>query len=142
MDISINNESLIYLTVYDESTGERITSLVTGVHGDTAEELREKAESEYPDKVHVEQTAEEYINALENDLLYKDGEYVKRPESTEEEKKKEALAKLDAEYAAKIGSVEEQMAKAVAIKDDEYYEDLKAEREELVAEYEKKRGEI
>lgn len=142
MDISINNESLIYLTVYDESTGERITSLVTGVHGDTAEELREKAESEYPDKVHVEQTAEEYINALENDLLYKDGEYVKRPEPTEEEKKKEALAKLDAEYAAKIGSVEEQMAKAVAIKDDEYYEDLKAEREELVAEYEKKRGEI
>ena len=142
MDISINNPSLIYLSMYDKSTGERVTSFVTGVHGDTVEELREKAESEYPDKVHVEQTAEEYINAMENDLLYKDGKYVKRPEPTEEEKKKEALAKLDAEYASKIGSVEEQMAKAIAVEDEEYYEDLKEEREELVAEYEKKRGEI
>ena len=142
MNVSISNTSLFYMSIYDGHSGERVTSFVTGVHGDTVEELREKAESEYPDKVHVEQTAEEYINAMENDLLYKGGKYVKRPEPTEEEKKKETLAKLDVEYASKIGSVEEQMAKAIAVEDEEYYEDLKEEREELVVEYEKKRGEI
>ena len=34
------------------------------------------------------------------------------------------------------------MAKAKAIEDEDYYSDLKAEREELVAEYTEKRGAI
>lgn len=141
MEVSIANPTLTYLSIYD-ATGERVTSFVTGVHGDTVEELQAKAKAEYPDKTHVVQDAVTYNNALQHDLLYKNGEYVPRPEPTEDEKREAALASLDAEYANKISDTENEMAKAKAIEDENYYSDLKAEREELAAEYTKKRGEI
>ena len=75
-------------------------------------------------------------------MLYKDGEYQARPEPTEDEKREAALASLDAEYSTKISEVESEMAKAKAVEDEDYYSDLKAEREELVREYTDKRGEI
>ena len=83
-----------------------------------------------------------YNNALQHDLLYENGEYVPRPEPTEDEKREAALAALDSEYSTKISEVESEMAKAKAIEDEDYYSDLKAEREELVAEYTGKRGAI
>lgn len=138
---SIENLELTYVSVYDEA-GERLTSYVTEIHGETIEDLHAKAKAEYPDNIHVVQTAEEYTNALQNDLLYQNGGYIPRPEPTEAEKKAAALATLDSEYAAKIGDVEAEMAKAKAIEDEDYYQDLKAEREELQAEYEEKRGAI
>ena len=141
MEVSITNPTLTYLSIYD-ATGERVTSFVTGVHGDTVEELQDKAEVEYPDKTHVVQDALTYNNALQHDLLYKNGEYVPRPEPTEDEKREAALASLDAEYSTKINDIETEMAKAKAVEDDDYYNDLKAEREELVAEYTEKRGAI
>lgn len=141
MVVSIANPTLTYLSIY-ETTGERITSYVTGVHGDTVEELQTKAKVEYPDKVPVVQDALTYNKALQGDLLYKDGEYQARPEPTEEEKREAELTALDAEYANKISEIESEMAKAKAVEDEDYYSDLKAEREELVAEYTKKRGEI
>lgn len=141
MEVSIANPTLTYLSIYD-TTGERATSFVTGVHGDTVEELQAKAEAEYPDKIHVVQDALTYSNALQHDLLYKNGEYVPRPEPTEDEKRETALASLDSEYARKIGDIETEMAKAKAVEDEDYYNDLKAEREELVAEYTEKRGAI
>lgn len=141
MEVSIANPALTYLSIYD-ATGERVTSFVIGVHGDTVEELQAKAKVEYPDKVHVVQDASTYNNALQNDLLYKNGEYVPRPEPTEDEKREAALASLDAEYSTKISEIESEMAKAKAVEDEDYYNDLKAEREELVAEYTKKREEI
>lgn len=139
--ISIANPTLTYLSVYEE-TGERITSYVTGVHGDTVEDLKAKADEEYPDKIHVEQDSLTYNNALQNDLLYVNGEYTPKPEPTEEEKREAKLNALDSEYSAKISEVETEMAKAKAIEDEEYYSDLKAEREEMVAEYTEKRGDI
>lgn len=139
--VSIANPTLTYLSIY-EPTGERITSYVTGVHGDTVEELRTKANEEYPDKIHVEQDVLTYNKALQGDLLYKDGEYVPKPEPTEEEKREAELGALDSEYASKISDIETEMAKAKAIEDEEYYSDLKAEREEMVAEYTEKRGDI
>lgn len=139
--ISITNPALTYVSIYEES-GERVTSYVTGVHAETVEELLELAQSQYPGKLTVEQDALTYNNALQNDLLYKNGEYVSRPEPTEEEKREAALASLDAEYSAKISEVESEMAKAKAVEDEDYYSDLKAEREELVAEYTGKRGAI
>ena len=139
--ISIANPTLTYLSVYEE-TGERITSYVTGVHGDTVEDLKAKATKEYPDKIHVEQDALTYNNALQNDLLYVGGEYTPKPEPTEEEKREAKLSALDSEYSAKISEVETEMAKAKAVEDEDYYSDLKEEREELVAEYTEKRGEI
>lgn len=139
--ISITNPALTYVSIYEES-GERVTSYVTGVHGETVEELMDLAKSQYPGKLAVEQDALTYNNALQNNLLYKNGEYVPRPEPTEDEKREAALASLDAEYANKISDTENEMAKAKAIEDEDYYSDLKAEREALVAEYTRKRGAI
>lgn len=141
MVVSIANPILTYLSIY-ETTGERVTSYVTGVHGDTVEELQTKAKVEYPDKVHVVQDALTYNKALQGDLLYKDGTYQAKPEPTEEEKRESELAALDSEYANKISDTETEMAKAKAVEDEDYYSDLKTEREELVAEYTQKRGEI
>ena len=141
MVVSIANPTLTYLSIY-ETTGERVTSYVTGVHGDTVEELQTKAKVEYPAKVHVAQDALTYNKALQGDLLYKDGAYQAKPEPTEEEKREAALASLDAEYSTKISEVESEMAKAKAVEDEDYYSDLKAEREELVTEYTEKRGAI
>ena len=140
--ISIANQDLVYVSIYDKDTGERKTSYVTGVHADTQEELEEIAKSNYPNDVLVVQTATEYNNALQNDLLYVDGEYKEKPAPTEEEIREQKLNALDAEYSQKISDVETEMAKAQAIGDSGYYTDLKAEREELVNEYTEKRGEI
>lgn len=139
--ISITNPALTYVSIYEES-GERVTSYVTGVHGETVEELEELANNQYPTFTHVVQDALTYNNALQHDLLYKNGEYVPRPEPTEDEKREAALASLDAEYSIKISDIETGMAKAKAVEDEDYYNDLKAEREELVAEYTEKRGAI
>lgn len=139
--ISITNPALTYVSIYEES-GERVTSYVTGVHGETVEALMVLAKSQYPSKLAVEQDALTYNNALQNDLHYKNGEYVPRPEPTETEKREAALAALDAEYSTKISDIENEMAKAKAIEDEDYYSDLKAEREELVTEYTEKRGAI
>lgn len=139
--ISITNPALTYVSIYKES-GERVTSYVTGVHGETVEELEELANNQYPTFTHVVQDALTYNNALQHDLLYKNGEYVPRPEPTEDEKREAALESLDAEYSTKISEIESEMAKAKAVEDEDYYSDLKAEREELVAEYTRKRGEI
>ena len=141
MVVSVANPTLTYLSIY-ETTGERVTSYVTGVHGDTVEELQTKAKVEYPDKVHVVQDALTYNKALQGDLLYKDGEYQAKPEPTEEEKREAELTALDSEYARKISDIETEMAKAKAVEDEDYYSDLKTEREELVAEYTRKRGAI
>ena len=141
-DISIANPTLTYLSVYDKETGARITSFVTGVHGDAVEELEALAASQYPDATHVKQDAATYNNALQNDFLYLDGQYKEKPAPTEEEIREQKLNALDAEYSQKISDVETEMAKAQAIGDKDYYNDLKAEREDLVSEYTEKRGEI
>lgn len=139
--VSIANPALTYVSIYEEN-GERVTSYVTGVHGETVEALMDLAKSQYPSKLAVEQDALTYNNALQNDLLYKNGEYTPRPEPTEDEKREAALASLDAEYSTKISEVESEMAKAKAVEDEDYYSDLKAEREELVTEYTEKREAI
>lgn len=130
-----------YLSIYS-SEGERITSLVTGVHGETVEELKERAKKECPDNVSVLQTESEYNEAIKNDLLYLNGKYISRPEPTEEEKRESELAALDSEYSEKISAIETEMARAKAVEDIDYYNELKAERESLVNEYTGKRGAI
>ena len=130
-----------YLSIYSDE-GERITSFVTGVHGETAEKLIELAKKEYPDNIGVLQSESEYNEAIKGDLLYINGKYISRPEPTEEEKRESELAALDSEYAEKISTIENEMARAKAIEDNDYYNDLKSERETLVNEYEGKRGAI
>lgn len=141
MEVSIANPTLTYLSIYD-ATGERVTSFVTGVHGDTVEELQAKAEAEYPDKIHVVQDALTYNKALQGDLLYKDGAYQAKPEPTEEEKREAELAALDSEYQSRFDELDEQIVKAAALKNTDLQDELIAEREALAEEYAQKRGEL
>lgn len=141
MEVSIANPTLTYLSIYD-ATGERVTSFVTGVHGDSVEELQAKAEAEYPDKIHVVQDALTYNKALQGDLLYKDGEYQAKPQPTEEELQAQALASLDSEYQSRFDELDEQIVKAAALKNTDLQDELIAEREALAEEYAQKRGEL
>lgn len=134
--------SLQYISVYNADTGERETSYVVGIHGETVDELKALAAKNYPDGVTIEQDGAEWNNAVQNDLIYKAGQLVERPAPTEDEVREQKLAALDGEYSQKISDVETEMAKANAIGDTDYFDDLKAERETLVSEYTTKRGEI
>lgn len=134
--------SLQYLSIYNNDTGERETSYVVGIHGDSMDELKSLAAKNYPDGVFIEQNGAEWNNAVQNDLIYSAGQLVQRPAPTEEELREQKLTALDSEYSQKISDVETEMAKANAIGDTDYFTDLKSEREELVTEYTTKRGEI
>lgn len=134
--------SLQYVSVYNKDTGERETSYVVGIHGDTVDELKALAAKSYPQGVALEQDGTAWNEAVQNDLIYKAGQLVERPAPTEYEVREQKLAALDIEYSQKISDVETEMAKANAIGDTEYLTDLKAERETLVSEYTTKREEI
>ena len=134
--------SLEYVSVYNKDTGERETSYVVGIHGETVDELKALAAKSYPQGVALEQDGATWNNAVQNDLIYKAGQLVERPAPTEDEVREQKLATLDSEYSQKISDVETEMAKANAIGDTEYLTDLKAERETLVGEYTTKIGEI
>lgn len=134
--------SLQYLSIYNNDTGERETSYVVGIHGNSMDELKALAKQNYPDGVFIEQNGAEWNNAVQNDLIYSAGQLVQRPAPTEDELRQQKLTALDSEYSQKISDVETEMAKANAIGDTDYFNDLKAERETLVSEYTTKRGEI
>lgn len=134
--------SLQYLSIYNADTGERETSYVVGIHGDTVDELKALAAKSYPQGVALEQDGATWNNAVQNDLIYKAGQLVERPAPTEDDVREQKLAALDGEYSPKISDVETEMAKANAIGDTDYFNDLKAERETLVSEYTTKREEI
>lgn len=133
---------LQYVSVYNADTGERETSYVVGIHGETMDELKALAAKNYPEGVAIEQDGAAWNNAVQNDLIYKAGQLVERPAPTEDEVREQKLAALDSEYSQKISDVETEMAKANAIGDADYFNDLKAEHETLVSEYTTKRGEI
>ena len=134
--------SLQYLSIYNNDTGERETSYVVGIHGNTMDELKALAKQNYPQGIAIEQDGAEWNNAVQNDLIYSAGQLVQRPAPTEEELREQKLTTLDSEYSQKISDVETEMAKANAIGDTDYFEELKEERESLVSEYTTKRGEI
>ena len=134
--------SLQYLSIYNADTGERETSYVVGIHGETMDELKALAAKSYPQGVALEQDGTAWNEAVQNDLIYKVGQLVERPAPTEDEVREQKLAALDSEYSQKISDVETEMAKANAIGDADYFNDLKTEHETLVSEYTTKRGEI
>lgn len=134
--------SLQYVSVYNADTGERETSYVVGIHGETMDELKALAAKNYLKGVVLEQDGAAWNNSVQNDLIYKAGQLVERPAPTEDEVREQKRAALDSEYSQKISDAENEMAKANAIGDTDYFNDLKAERETLVSEYTTKRGEI
>lgn len=134
--------SLQYFSIYNADTGERETSYVVGIHGDSMDELKALAAKNYPQGVAIEQNGAAWNEAVQNDLIYSAGQLVQRPAPTEEELREQKLTALDSEYSQKISDVETEMAKANAIGDADYLAELKEERESLVSEYTTKRGEI
>ena len=134
--------TLHYLSIYNNDTGERETSYVVGIHGNTMDELKALAKQNYPDGAFIEQDGAAWNNAVQNDIIYSAGQLVQRPAPTEEELREQKLTALDSEYSQKISDVETEMAKANAIGDTDYLAELKEERESLVTEYTTKRGEI
>lgn len=134
--------SLQYLSIYNNDTGERETSYVVGIHGDSMDELKALAAKNYPQGIAIEQDGTAWNEAVQNDLIYSAGQLVQRPAPTEDELREQKLTALDNEYSQKISDVETEMAKANAIGDTEYLAELKSERESLVSEYTTKRGEI
>lgn len=134
--------SLQYVSIYNKDTGERETSYVVGIHGDTVDELKALAAKNYPQGVAIEQDGAAWNEAVQNDLIYRAGQLVQRPAPTEDELRQQKLAALDSEYSQKISDVETEIAKANAIGDADYLAELKEDRESLVSEYTTKRGEI
>lgn len=134
--------SMQYLSIYNADTGERETSYVVGIHGDTVDELKALAAKNYPEGVALEQDGTAWNEAVQNDLIYKAGQLAERPAPSEDEVREQKLTALDSEYSQKISDVETEMAKANAIGDADYFNDLKTERETLVSEYTTKREEI
>lgn len=134
--------SLQYVSVYNADTGERETSYVVGIHGETVDELKALAAKNYPKGIAIEQDGAAWNEAVQNDLIYKAGQLVERPAPTENELREQKLATLDSEYSQKISDVETEMAKANAIGDADYLAELKEDRESLVSEYTTKRGGI
>lgn len=112
--------SLQYLSIYNADTGERETSYVVGIHGETVDELKALAAKNYPNGVAIEQDGATWNNAVQNDLIYKAGQLVERPAPSEDEVREQKLAALDSEYSQKISDVETEMAKANAIGDADY----------------------
>lgn len=76
---------MTYISIYNKTSGERITSLVTGVHGETIEELTEKAKSDYPNAIYINQTKDEWQESIAGNYEYRDGKLQAPLPPTQEE---------------------------------------------------------
>lgn len=134
----------VYLSIFDKTTGTRKTSytILGQVHGNTMDELKQKAAADYPDDYAVPQTAEEYHNGISGDLRWNGDTYTDPPQPTAEELQAQALASLDSEYQSRFDELDEQIVKAAALKNTELQDELIAERSALAEEYTQKRGEL
>lgn len=132
-----------YVFVVDKTTGERRTSLLVGVHGDTEAECLERAKKDYPEDFAFVGGEEEQQKFYKN-MRYVNGEFLEPlapPEPTAEEIQAQKLAELDAEYAKIFADYDEQIIRAVTVdQDEEYANELRAEKEEKQKEYAEKRG--
>lgn len=128
-----------YLSIYS-SAGERITSLATGIHAETIEELKQLAKKEYPSHVHVVQTESEHNEAVSNNLLYIDGKYSSYPEPTKEERLTQERQVLDSQYTKNKLELGRQYLDALVHDDTEMLQEIKAELQSLDAAYDEATG--
>lgn len=83
------------------------------------------------------------VGNADKEYIYKDGQIVEKPEyvPTAEEIQEQERAKLDAEYAESFANKDNEIINAVVLmQDDEYAEQLRQERTELMQEYATKRS--
>lgn len=97
----------VYLSVFDKTDGKRKTSytLMGGVHGDTMEELQEKAQASYPDDYAVPQTREDWRRTVSNDLRWNGSELVNPPEPTAEEIADQEASQQAAQAMSTLNSI-------------------------------------
>lgn len=137
---------MTYLVIIDKKTGERLTSYATNVHAVTVDELKELAEKDYPNALHVVDETGDLHHAFDDGTkLYKDGEIVDRPyiPPTPAELQEEKLRALDAAHLTEFEDLENQAVKArLVYKDDELADELIAELNAKKAEYIAEREEI
>lgn len=83
------------------------------------------------------------VGNAEKEYIYQNGQIVEKPEyvPTAEELQEQERAKLDAEYAKLFANKDNEIINAVILmQDDEYAEQLRQERTELMQEYATKRS--
>lgn len=132
-----------YLIKFDED----------GTRGETHDAVFMSAEQikEYQDKGFIAVSTADYNNLLGNNadgqiyIRTKDGKYIPKPPyvPTPEEVQASKLATVDAEYAGKLDENKSAIIVAATVdQDEEYADELRAERQALQDEYIEKRSEI
>ncbi|MBS5519798.1 MAG: hypothetical protein KHX13_05645 [Acidaminococcus intestini] len=105
----------------------------------------------YQSKGFVAVSTADYNNLLGNNpenqvyIRAKDGMYIPKPPyvPTPEEVQASKLAAIDAEYSGKLEENKSSIIVAATVdQDEEYADELRAERQALQAEYQEKRGEL
>lgn len=105
----------------------------------------------YLDRGFIAVSVKDYSNLLGNNpegqvyIRTKDGRYIPKPPyvPTPEEVQDSKLAAIDTEYASKLDENKSAIIVAATVdQDDEYADELRAERQTLQAEYIEKRSEI
>lgn len=105
----------------------------------------------YLDRGFIAVSVKDYSNLLGNNpegqvyIRTKDGRYIPKPPyvPTPEEVQASKLAAIDTEYASKLDKNKSAIIVAATVdQDDEYADELRAERQTLQAEYIEKRSEI
>lgn len=134
---------MTYLVIIDKSTGERLTSYATNVHGATVDDLKALAEVDYKNALHIVDETGNFHHAFDDGTkIYKDGEIVDRPviPPTPAELQEADLKRLDAAYLPDVEDLENQAIKArLVYKDDELADELIEELNTKKAEYIKER---
>lgn len=93
---------MTYISIYNKTSGERITSLVTGVHGETIEELTRKAKSDYSNAIYINQTEDEWQESIAGNYEYRDGKLQAPLPPTQEELDAIEYARLQAAELAEL----------------------------------------
>lgn len=128
----INETPKPYLILVDKETGERRTSYVIGVHGESMEELHALVdkEAEYKDCERIEDDGSIQRQLVDGSHLYVNGEVVEKPPyvPTVEEEQERKIKELDAKAEPIFTDLENQIMKAELVyQDSEQADELRAE---------------
>lgn len=100
-------EDEVYLSIFGKDDGRRKTSftILGGVHGESMDDLKQKAQKEYPDDYAVPQTKEDWRRTVSNDLRWNGSELVNPPEPTPEEIADQEASQQAAQAMSTLNSI-------------------------------------
>lgn len=137
----------MYLIIVDKTSGERITSYVVGVHGNTIDEVKEVAKKDgyTKGKVILLEADSEVQGHFLDGKIYKDGKFIEKPPIilTDEEKQAQEAEQVAKGYEEKFKALDNDIIHAAVVdQDEEYANELRASRAELEQEFLSARGEL